>query len=252
MLVSRDTIFELLLQLDILTLQKFCSSSKQINKICQEPILWQKLLERDFNKRYLSSDAQAVYFRYQAIIKFFTPMFPIITDLAVEIIDQYVPKADWDGIAKMFERNMAEDENWYAEILDWDQVKSLIYSQKAELDPKYWENFDAFDYPLGIEITDYVKNYFANQLRQFELSTVPTITFWENKVATTPQIIYVKGEPLIVTFNYDLLKLTDRLRFEYLQKQRRDHIDDDEIIYQDFVSEEFDIELTERLVALLE
>lgn len=186
MLLSRDTIFELLLKLDLPTLFAFCPSSTQINAICSEPILWQKLLERDFGKLYSGVDAQALYFRYRNIIKFFTPMFPIITDLAIEIIDQYISPAEWNEFAKLY-NEAQEYGRGYPKVLDWDEVRRLILLLNVEMDSDYWSDSDT-------KIVNYVKNYFLK----------PSAT----------QTVYVRGKPLIVPFNYDYMLLIQRLRYE--------------------------------------
>lgn len=250
MILSRDTIFELLLKLDLTTLLTFCSSSTQINAICSEPILWQRLLERDFQIKYVGSDAKAKYLRYREIIKFFTPMFPIITDLALKLIDQYIPTSEWNDIKEIYWGNMAKDQNAYPEILDWDMVRFLIFERNMTIDPNYTSVYDGLDYPLGLEITKTVKEHFEQQLKEYERSPLPTVSFWENTIATTPQTIIVRGKPLRIPFNDDLLKFTDRLRYEYIKKHTIPG--SDIFVFKDYVSEEFDIDVYTRLVALLE
>lgn len=92
------------------TLIRLCQTDKQFYRICSDNRTWKYLLNRDFGVDYLGREAKALYFRYQEILNYFTPKFPIITEYAVEAILNFLPRQYWDAWMHVYNLTKKEEE----------------------------------------------------------------------------------------------------------------------------------------------
>ena len=76
--------------LPVPTLLSLCKTNKEYYNICSQNSTWVYLIDRDFGISYTGDNAQSVYKKYQEILNYFSPVFPIITLQALEFIANFV------------------------------------------------------------------------------------------------------------------------------------------------------------------
>lgn len=79
--------------LPIRTIAQLSKCSKTVR--CDPQLLWRHVLNRDFNE---SEGGKDTYLRYYNIIKYFTVSIPTITELAIKVIDKFIPIDEWSLI----------------------------------------------------------------------------------------------------------------------------------------------------------
>lgn len=193
-LLSQVQIWKYLPIEDIIEL---CKTKKYMQFMCQNTYMWEYLLKRDFRKEYQGTDAKHRYFKYYRIIKFFTKLFPVITDIALDAIYAYVPETMWDELAQTY--TMGE----YYEILDTSNLCTLITEYLGELDSAQCKQIETF-----------VKGIFrrhinvSNMLNQDSRLSCRQIVRHLEKIFQIPGTLYLRGIPITLPFNWELIELT--------------------------------------------
>jgi hypothetical protein len=162
-----------------------CQTHPEFRIICQQNRTWRILLKRDFNIEYNGNNARDMYMKYNEVIDYFSETFPIITNEAVKIIIEKVPKSLWDNII-LREQRLRNIEQQYTYILSlgWLSILSdLILDEILSSDPR------------------------IQQILQTNCNELL-------KIATKPTLIFINKKPFIVNYDLDLafdLNLTVQL-----------------------------------------
>lgn len=198
-------------------LLRFCKTDRQLYQICQDNRTWQYLLQRDFLINYSGQNVQQLYFRYKEIIEYFTPKFPIITENAVEVILNFLPREYWQAWTKIYDMLRNEDRS---EILEFTEVCAIMdemetYDQSPEEFDQYIENEDS---DLILVLDGYVskcrqaEQYIFKKFEQY----IPDVEELAEKVekngcdllipySQIPVKLFINRKPKIVNINIELV-----------------------------------------------
>lgn len=166
-------------------IMKLCQVSSDLRLLCQNNYTWKFLLQRDFNKDYQGEDARSVYIKYKRILDYFTPVYPIITWQAVEIIYQFIPEELWDELIET--RKMLGHTD---EVLFTANITGLLF--ESGTGSVSWEDIDKHvesfynSKDLGLEVDQNGCGYYLSLI-------------------TKPTLVYVNKQLKTASFDYDLM-----------------------------------------------
>lgn len=195
------------------TILNLSKSDRQLSQLINNNNFWSYILQRDFDRT--SENPKNRYLKLYRILRFFSPIIPIITQTTLNLIDEFVPDERWNEIKSelleyMYPRKIF-DAYLLIEVLD-----TMISKLEAESDQEdeYWEEREAEGIDVEqtklIELLENVENGLKGKYPNVVMRIIPR-RFTRNQVTIDenyyrhPAVIYVNGLKKYVNIDLDLL-----------------------------------------------
>jgi hypothetical protein len=196
-----------------------CKINVEFSNVCQSNLMWQYLLDRDFdisydgqNAKYVylirkffgviytGEDALQVYSKYINTLNHFTQYYPIITQQALISLVNLIPVSDWPAYDKVITNERINGDT--NKILSAYGVGNL--ASATEYYEYLTQDMRKFDNNVSNIVLDSIggEENFYQMINQILPANCDKIS----EIVTRPTTIFVNGKPIIVDYDYELIE----------------------------------------------